>query len=167
MMRSHLFTRAAIPLSIVLSAAGAAPSQRPLALDAIQVGAHVYFPDGRTASTWRFSTNGRIAGEISTVDTLCAFNVPPRDSGGYGWHFDVTPIRFVRDGDRPVATVRVEWSRVRHGGQPTDAPRGTVELTVTPGKPIPLDYMVPAPLPEGRTCSAIGMLLDVSMRSER
>src|SRR5262245_44581506 len=66
----------------------------------LQVGAHVYFPDGRSVSTGRRFDKETTTGplEIYTMDTLCVFNSDYKQipsEVGYGWQFKVTPVKEV------------------------------------------------------------------------
>ena len=130
----------------------------------IAVGAHVYFPDAHVVSTWvPFETvlrrsSGR--SEIGAMDTLCVFSNRGATDIGYEWQFDVTPLREVAG----AAVVRVNWHRSKDRGQATDSPKGSVELTLAPGKSVPLDYIVPAAEHAG-TCRAVGMLLEISLNN--
>jgi hypothetical protein len=132
--------------------------------DKIAVGAHVYFPDAHVVSTWvPFETvlrrsDGR--SEIGAMDTLCVFSNRGASAMGYEWQFTVTPLRDAAG----AAVVRVNWHRSKERGQVTDSPKGLVELTLAPGKSVPLDYIVPAPEGAG-TCRAVGMLLEISLRN--
>lgn len=133
----------------------------------LQVGAHVYFPDGRSVSTWRRFDKETTTGqkEIYTMDTLCVFNSDyqqiPRNVG-YGWQFKVTPVRDVGE----TLIVKVDWNRSRDRGQTTETPKGSVELALAPGRSVPLDYIVPdsAQTAAYGPCNAVGMLLQVDLR---
>jgi hypothetical protein len=131
----------------------------------LQVGTHVYFPDGGSVARWhRFDMTGQPgrAFEMYTTETLCVFGTDPkRHPTGYGWQITVTPVKELGD----TLVFRVDWTRTRDRGRVTDAPKGSVELALRPGKSVPLDYIVPgstesAPQP----CSAVGMLLQVDLR---
>lgn len=142
-----------------------AAAQEAGLLARLQVGTHVYFPDGRSVSRWnRFDMTGKAGAvlELYTVDTLCVFaNDPTRHPTGYGWEVKVTRIKEV--GDTLIA--RVDWKRSRDRGQVTEAPNGSVELALAPGKSVPLDYIVPGPSSSAfGPCDAVGMLLQVDLR---
>jgi hypothetical protein len=131
----------------------------------LQVGTHVYFPDGRSVSRWnRFDAPGRVNTvlEMYTAETLCVFaNDPTRHPTGYGWEVNVTPVKEVGD----TLIVRVDWKRSRDQGQVIDVPKGSVELALARGKSVPLDYIVPGPSGGGfGPCHAVGMLLQVDLR---
>ena len=100
--------------------------------------------------------------ELYTADTLCVFaNDPSGHPPGYGWDVKITPVKEVGD----TLIVRVDWKRSRDQGQVTDAPRGSVELALAPGRSVPLDYIVPGPSGGAfGPCDAVGMLLQVDLR---
>lgn len=70
-------------------------------------------------------------------------------------------------GGRRALTVRVDWQRSRDRSKIDDLQKTSVQLTLKPGDSIPLDYMVAEPLPLGRTCKAVGMLLRIGLKPGR
>jgi hypothetical protein len=151
-------------------AAGQEPA--PVLFERVEIGAHVYFPDARSVSTWRtFDKTGKVVTgvkEIYTMQSLCVFNSEYKQipsTVGYGWRFEVAPVREIRGAGGDAVVVRVDWSRSRERGRTTDAPSGSVVVTLTPGKSIPLDYIVAGPVDSvSGPCSAVGMLLDISLK---
>jgi hypothetical protein len=131
----------------------------------VAIGAHVYFPDGHSVATWRtLDARARrvpAAKQIYTTQSLCIFNTGSSTDVGYGWTFDATLVK--QSGD--AATVHVTWSRTRDRGSASDSPGAAVDLDLTPGTSIPLDYIVPGPQTASASqCRAIGMLLEVTLR---
>jgi hypothetical protein len=133
----------------------------------VAIGGHVYFPDGHSVATWRtFDKRARTipgANQIYTTRSLCVFNNTDGlslNDAGYGWTFDATLVKRAADG----ATVHVNWSRTKDRGQLSDSPSAAVDLVLTSGTSIPLDYIVPGPQTgPGSQCDAIGMLLEITL----
>jgi hypothetical protein len=153
----------ALLASLVL--ASPAP-QQPAADDLawnLTVAGVVYYPDGHKIWTDhpRWHNGPRpFDDEIVMSDTLCIFGRRGAATPlGYGWQVEMTPVSSTAD----AVTVRVRWHRSLHRGVETAEPGGDVVLTLTPGLAIPLDYIVPGPLPQGRTCRAIGMSLEIRL----
>ena len=122
-----------------------AAAQETGLLARLQVGTHVYFPDGRSVSRWnRFDVPGKVGAVTGAVHggyALLFANDPKRHPTGYGWEVKVTPVKEV--GDTLIA--RVDWKRSRDRGQVTEAPERVRRAALAPGKSVPLDYIVPGP----------------------
>ncbi len=152
--------------SVVLGDRPQALAQNRDLLPRLQVGTHVYFPDGGAVSRWhRFDSPGVKSGkafEMYTTETLCVFaSDSKRNPTGYGWQVTVTALKDMGE----TLVMRVDWARTRDRAQVTETPKGSVELALTPGKSVPLDYIVPGPSDSApRPCNAVGMLLQVELR---
>jgi hypothetical protein len=145
---------------------GAAPAQRLPAPDdpsrGLSMFGVVYYPDGKRIWTVHPAPRGgqrQFTGSILVTETLCIFNAPPSRESGYGWRYEIEPVSSAGD----TVVVDVRWHRAYDRGLAVSAPSGSVRLTLKPGDRIPLDYVVPGPPPEGKTCTAIGMGLEVRL----
>jgi hypothetical protein len=130
----------------------------------LETSAQVYFSDARSVMTWHSlagaGQSSSYADEIFTTDTLCVFSTSA-ENPAYGWRLNATPV-----GETGGAlTVRVDWQRSRDRSKIDDLPKTSVQLTLKPGDSIPLDYIVAEPLPAGRTCKAVGMLLRIGLKA--
>jgi hypothetical protein len=130
----------------------------------LETSAQVYFSDAHSVMTWHPLTGAGLshstADEIFTTDTLCVFSTGP-ENPVYGWRLSVTPLSEARG----ALTIRVDWQRSRDRTKIDDLPKTSVQVTLKPGDSIPLDYIGAGPVPLGRTCEAVGMLLRIGLKA--
>jgi hypothetical protein len=142
------FARITLAVSLLAGIHAGLTAQGDDVLARVTIGGHVYFPDGHSVATWRtFDKRARTrpgANQLYTTRSLCVFNNTDGlslNDAGYGWTLDATLVKQAADG----ATVHVNWSRTKDRGQLSDSPSAAVDLVLTPGTSIPLDYIVPGP----------------------
>jgi hypothetical protein len=140
----------------------------------LELAAVVYYPDGQGRygeghTVWTLhprlkSQKDPFSDDLYTRETLCLFSTPrAAQQEGYGWHVTMTPVR---ESENQVV-VRVDWRRTRDRGVDVRGPAGSTEFTLQPGDRVPLDYIVPGPLPAGSICSATGMALELRLGPPR
>jgi hypothetical protein len=158
-------------LGVVLSEVGTRAQSSPLTVapssslvQRLETSAQVYFSDAQSVMTWHPLAGAGLAhstaDEIFTTDTLCVFSTGPKNPA-YGWRLNVTPLNEARG----ALTVRVDWQRSRDRTKIDDLPKTSVQVTLKPGDSIPLDYILAGPVPAGRTCEAVGMLLRIGLKA--
>jgi len=157
---------------VILLAGVQTPQPPPTSLAwSLEVAAVVYHPDDRYPSHTVWTSHPRrntqadpFSDDLYTRDTLCVFSVPRApEQEGYGWHVTMTPVRESEN----QLVVRVDWRRTKDRGVDVRAPAGSTEFTLQPGDRIPLDYIVPGPVPTGSKCSATGMALELRLGPPR
>jgi hypothetical protein len=113
MTRVRIVLLALLPAVIVMNPPRIAAQEKGL-LSRLQVGTHVYFPDGGSVARWhRFdsaATKPGSAFQMYTAETLCVFSTDPkRHPAGYGWQITLTPVKELGD----TLVFRVDWTRTR------------------------------------------------------
>ncbi|HKV99742.1 MAG TPA: hypothetical protein VJN96_07955 [Vicinamibacterales bacterium] len=156
---------------MILLAGAQTPLPPPTSLAwSLELAAVVYYPDGQGRyrqdhAVWtshpRVKTKSDpFSDDLYTTETLCVFSAPRgAEKEGYGWHVTMTPLRE----SESELVVRVDWRRTKDRGVDVRSPAASTEFTLQPGDRIPLDYIIPGPVPAGSSCKASGMALELRL----